>query len=53
MREVIKLSCTTCETPGRSTYFQTKNKKTKSEKLVTKKYCKFCQKHTDHKESKV
>lgn len=53
MREIIKLACTGCENPGKSAYFQTKNKKTKSEKLVTKKYCKFCRKHNDHKESKV
>jgi large subunit ribosomal protein L33 len=53
MREIIKLACTGCEQPGKSAYFQTKNKKTKSEKLVTKKYCKFCRKHADHKESKV
>ncbi|TGN14656.1 50S ribosomal protein L33 [Leptospira ilyithenensis] len=53
MREIIKLTCVPCEIPGRSNYFQTKNKKTKTEKLLTKKYCKFCRKHTDHKESKV
>ena len=53
MRELIKLACTGCVTPGKSSYFQTKNKKAKSEKLVTKKYCKFCKKHTEHKESKV
>ena len=34
-------------------YFQTKNKKLKSDKLVTKKFCKFCRKHVDHKESKA
>jgi large subunit ribosomal protein L33 len=53
MREIIKLSCTGCEAPGKSAYFMTKNKKAKSEKLVTKKFCKFCRKHNDHKESKV
>jgi len=42
-----------CTQPGKSAYFMTKNKKAKSEKLVTKKFCKFCRKHNDHKESKV
>lgn len=51
MREIIKLACTGCE--GKSAYFLTKNKKTSKEKLVTKKYCKFCRKHNDHKETKV
>ncbi len=53
MREIIKLGCTGCDIPGKSTYFMTKNKKTKTEKLITKKYCKFCKKHIDHKESKA
>ncbi|MBE7413565.1 MAG: 50S ribosomal protein L33 [Leptospiraceae bacterium] len=51
MREIIKLACTGCS--GKSAYYQTKNKKTKSEKLITKKYCKFCRKHVDHKETKA
>ncbi|PJZ70646.1 50S ribosomal protein L33 [Leptospira perolatii] len=50
MREIIKLTCQDCK---KNSYFQTKNKKTKSEKLVTKKFCKFCRKHVEHKESKV
>ena len=53
MREIIKLACTGCTQPGKSAYFMTKNKKAKSEKLVTKKFCNFCRKHNDHKESKV
>ncbi|MCE9499994.1 MAG: 50S ribosomal protein L33 [Leptospira sp.] len=53
MREIIKLGCTGCESPGKSSYYLTKNKKTKTEKLITKKYCKFCRKHWEHKESKV
>jgi large subunit ribosomal protein L33 len=52
-REIIKLACTGCATPGKSAYFLTKNKRTKSEKIVTSKYCKFCRKHTEHKEGKV
>ncbi|ABJ77528.1 MULTISPECIES: 50S ribosomal protein L33 [Leptospira] len=54
MREIIKL---VCQEPGcskgKSTYFLTKNKKAKTEKLVTKKFCKFCRKHTEYKETKV
>lgn len=50
MRELIKLVCVDCK---KNAYFQTKNKKSKSDKLVTKKFCKFCKKHVDHKESKV
>lgn len=53
MREIIKLACTGCEHPGKSAYFTTKNKKTSKEKLVLKKYCKFCRKHVEHKETKV
>lgn len=53
MRELIKLACTGCEQPGKSAYYQTKNKKLKTDKLITKKFCKFCRKRTDHKETKV
>ena len=53
MREIIKLACTGCEIPGKSAYYTTKNKKIKTDKIVVKKYCKFCKKHADHKETKA
>jgi large subunit ribosomal protein L33 len=43
------LQCTVCK---RRNYTSTRNKKTKTERLETKKYCKFCRKHTLHKEVK-
>ncbi len=49
MREIITLACTKCK---RRNYTQTKNKRTHSEKLEVKKYCKHCRKHTKHKETK-
>ncbi|NOX97373.1 MAG: 50S ribosomal protein L33 [Nitrospirae bacterium] len=49
MREIIILACTKCK---QRNYSLTKNKKGNSEKLELKKYCKFCQTHTVHKETK-
>jgi large subunit ribosomal protein L33 len=49
MREIITLECTVCKQRNYST---TKNKKKTTEKLENKKYCKFCRKHTVHKEIK-
>ena len=46
---LIKLSCTECK---RTNYFSKKNKKTIKDRLELKKYCKFCKKHTPHKETK-
>jgi large subunit ribosomal protein L33 len=48
-RPVIILECTECK---RRNYATTKNVKTSKERLVLKKYCKWCKKHTVHKESK-
>ncbi len=50
MREIIALACSECK---RKNYTTTKNKKTMREKLQLRKYCKFCNKHTLHKETKV
>ncbi len=50
MREVILMSCQECK---RRNYSVTKNKKKQSGKLEVKKYCKFCDKHTVHKETKA
>ena len=49
-REIITLQCTECK---RRNYTTTKNKKTNTEKLELAKYCRFCRKHTAHKEGKV
>ena len=49
MRDIITLACTECK---QRNYTTTKNKRTKPEKLEFSKYCRFCQKHTPHKETK-
>ncbi|MEW6557374.1 MAG: 50S ribosomal protein L33 [Elusimicrobiota bacterium] len=49
MREIIILACQKCK---RRNYTTRKNKKTETEKLEIKKYCKFCKAHTIHKEIK-
>ncbi|MEO0233454.1 MAG: 50S ribosomal protein L33 [candidate division WOR-3 bacterium] len=49
MREIITMVCSECK---RKNYMTTKNKKKQTEKLELKKYCKFCRKHTLHKEAK-
>ncbi|MCK4540442.1 50S ribosomal protein L33 [Candidatus Parcubacteria bacterium] len=46
---MIKLECTECK---RVNYFSRKNKKLLKDRLELKKFCKFCKKHTLHKETK-
>jgi len=41
-----------CETCKRRNYVTTKNKKRTTGKLEFKKYCRFCRKHTSHKETR-
>lgn len=50
MQENISLACSECK---RKNYTTMKNKKTNTEKLELSKYCRFCRKHTAHKEGKV
>jgi len=50
MRELLALSCEECK---RKNYTTDKNKRTMTEKLQLQKYCRFCRKHTAHKEAKV
>ncbi len=50
MREIVLLECTECH---RRNYTTTTNKKTNRGKLQLKKYCKYCKKHTLHKEVKA
>lgn len=49
MRENITLACGDCK---RRNYTTTKNKKRTPDRLAFKKYCRFCRKHTEHKETK-
>ncbi len=49
MRVNITLECTECKNRNYST---TKNKKNDPDRLEMKKFCKFCRKHTMHKETK-
>ncbi|NCO89599.1 50S ribosomal protein L33 [Candidatus Wolfebacteria bacterium CG18_big_fil_WC_8_21_14_2_50_39_7] len=46
---LIKLRCSVCK---RSNYYIRK-KKTLERKLELKKFCKWCKKHTLHKEAKI
>ncbi len=47
MRETVFLACTECK---RRNYSTNKNKRNTSERLELKKYCKWCGKHTLHRE---
>jgi len=49
MRDIVTLACTECK---QRNYTTTKNKKNTPDKLEFKKYCRFCQKHTAHRETK-
>ena len=49
VRVRITLACTECK---QRNYNMTKEKKNHPERMETKKYCKFCKKHTMHKETK-
>ncbi len=49
MRDMITFQCSGCK---RRNYVSTKNKRTTPEKLEFKKFCRWCRKHTPHKETK-
>ncbi|HHL38924.1 MAG TPA: 50S ribosomal protein L33 [Deltaproteobacteria bacterium] len=49
MRDIIILACTECR---QRNYTTTKNKRTTPDRLELKKYCKFCRRHTVHRETK-
>ncbi|OPX30900.1 MAG: 50S ribosomal protein L33 [Candidatus Omnitrophica bacterium 4484_171] len=49
MRELIALQCSDCK---RKNYYITKNKRKHSGKFVVTKFCRFCRKHSQHKETK-
>ncbi|MBX7078985.1 MAG: 50S ribosomal protein L33 [Nannocystaceae bacterium] len=48
-RIIISLECQVCK---RRNYSKMKNRRNSPEKLVLKKYCRFCRKHAEHKETK-
>ena len=50
MRVKITLACTECK---QRNYNTMKNKKNDPDRLEMNKYCRFCKKHTMHKETKV
>ena len=49
VRTKITLACTECK---QRNYNMTKDKKTHPDRMETKKYCRFCKRHTMHKETK-
>ena len=49
MRVKITLACTECK---QRNYNTKKNKKNSPDRLEMKKYCRFCKKHTVHRETK-
>jgi large subunit ribosomal protein L33 len=46
-RDIVHLQCTECK---RRNYTAGRNKKKQTTKLQLKKYCRFCRRHTLHKE---
>ncbi len=49
MRDIITLQCPDCKNRN---YTSTKNKRKTTGKLEFNKYCRFCRKHTAHKETR-
>lgn len=49
MRSAVTLACTVCK---QRNYQTNKNKKNDPDRMEIKKYCKFCHKHTLHRETK-
>ncbi len=49
MRENITLACTECK---QRNYETSKNKRNNPDRIEMQKFCKFCGKHTVHKETK-
>ena len=49
MRVKITLACTECK---QHNYNKMKNKKNDPDRLEMNKYCRFCRKHTLHRETK-
>ena len=57
-RIIITLECSECRknlakrSPGVSRYLTSKNRRNTPDKLEISKYCRYCNKHTIHKETK-
>ena len=49
MRDIIILACAECK---RRNYNTTKNKRKTPDRLEMKKYCRWCRRHTPHRETK-
>ncbi|MFC1502192.1 50S ribosomal protein L33 [bacterium] len=49
MRDIIILECVECK---QRNYTTTKNKKKQTGRVEYKKYCRFCNKHMPHKETR-
>jgi len=49
MRDHVHLACNECK---RRNYLTTKNKRLHPDRVEFKKFCRFCRKHTSHKEGK-
>jgi len=49
VRDVIILACAECK---RRNYNTTKNKRKTPDRLEMKKYCRWCRRHTPHRETK-
>ena len=49
MREIITLACGECKQRNYSTV---KNKRNTPDRVELSKYCRFCRKHTGHRETK-
>ena len=49
MREIVILECADCKNRN---YTTMKDKKKHTARLEMKKYCRFCKKHTTHKETR-
>jgi len=49
MREQVILACVECK---QRNYTTTKNKRLHPDRIEQKKYCRFCGRHTNHKETR-
>ncbi|HNQ46439.1 MAG TPA: 50S ribosomal protein L33 [Syntrophorhabdus sp.] len=49
MRQLVTLACTECKNRN---YTTTKNKQKTPGRLEIKKFCRFCKRHTPHRETK-
>ncbi len=48
-RDIITLACTNCK---RRNYTSMKNKKNDADRIELQKFCKWCRKHTLHRETR-